>query len=128
MGLSTWVRGVVFGVLVDLVEWEHYAKSIFCSIPKETNLSDILKTTTAKKAAPKAKTTATAEKTVKIAAPKKPAAKKAAPASKIALVPKAEPTHEQISRRAYEIWAGRGYSHGNPHHDWWQAEQELKRA
>jgi hypothetical protein len=92
-------------------------------------LSDTPKKTTAKKAAPKPTTTATAEKTVKAAAPKKPAAtKKAAPASKIALVPKPEPTHEQISRRAYEIWAGRGYSHGNPHHDWWLAEQELKRA
>jgi Protein of unknown function (DUF2934) len=96
-------------------------------------LSDTSKTTTAKKAAPKAKTTAAAEKTVKAAAPKPDAkkaaaAKKAAPASKIALVPKTEPTHEQISRRAYEIWAGRGYTHGNPHHDWWLAEQELKRA
>jgi hypothetical protein len=91
-------------------------------------VSDTPKKTTAKKATPKVTTTATAEKTVKAAAPKKPAAKKAAPASKIALVPKPEPTHEQISRRAYEIWAGRGYSHGNPHHDWWLAEQELKRA
>ena len=118
--------GLLFRLLLDLVIWEHYAKSIFCSIPKETNLSDTSKKTTTK-ATPKAKTTATAEKTVKAAAPKKPAAKKA-PASKIALVPKAEPTHEQISRRAYEIWAGRGYTHGNPHHDWWLAEQELKRA
>jgi Protein of unknown function (DUF2934) len=117
-----------------LVEWEDYAKSIFCSIPKETNLSDTSKKTTTKAAhKAKAKTTTSAETTVKAAAPKPvakkaAAAKKAAPASKIALVPKAEPTHEQISRRAYEIWAGRGYTHGNPHHDWWVAEQELKRA
>jgi Protein of unknown function (DUF2934) len=109
-------------------------KFYFCPIPKESNLSDTSKKTTTK-ATPKAKTTASAEKTVKAAAPKpvakKPAAKKAAPAApaaKIALVPKVEPTHEQISRRAYEIWAGRGYTHGNPHHDWWVAEQELKRA
>jgi hypothetical protein len=91
-------------------------------------LSDTPKKTTAKKPTPKVTTTATTEKTVKAAAPKKPEAKKTAPASKIALVPKPEPTHEQISRRAYEIWAGRGYTHGNPHHDWWVAEQELKRA
>ena len=37
-------------------------------------------------------------------------------------------THEQIARRAYEIWAGRGYRQGDPVHDWWQAEQDLKRA
>jgi hypothetical protein len=92
-------------------------------------VSETQKKTTAKKATPKVTTTATTEKTVKAAAPKKaPAAKKTAPASKIALVPKPEPTHEQISRRAYEIWAGRGYTQGNPHHDWWLAEQELKRA
>ncbi len=91
-------------------------------------MSETVKKTTTKKTTPKAAT----EKSVKAApAAKKPAvAKESAPAaaSKIALVPKPAPTHEQIARRAYEIWAGRGYNHGNQAHDWWQAEQELKRA
>ncbi len=91
----------------------------------------VKKTTTRKTTTPKAAPKAAAEKpVVKSAAAKPAAAKKTAPAaaSKIALVPKAEPTHEQIARRAYEIWAGRGYRHGNQAHDWWQAEQDLKRA
>jgi len=40
----------------------------------------------------------------------------------------AAPAHEQISRRAYEIWARRGFSHGNHNQDWTQAERELKSA
>jgi Protein of unknown function (DUF2934) len=63
---------------------------------------------------------------VKAAPAKKIAAKKAAP-TPIALVA-AAPAHEQISQRAYEIWAKRGFSHGNHSQDWTQAEQELKRA
>ena len=35
------------------------------------------------------------------------------------------PTHEQIARRAYEIYAGRGYADGNDKQDWLQAEREL---
>ncbi len=38
------------------------------------------------------------------------------------------PDHEEISRRAYELWAERGFSHGDPNHDWARAEQELRRA
>jgi hypothetical protein len=36
------------------------------------------------------------------------------------------PTHEQIARRAYEIFCARGGTHGNPQDDWFQAERELK--
>ena len=37
-----------------------------------------------------------------------------------------EPTHEQISRRAYEIFLARGGTEGDPVEDWVQAERELK--
>jgi hypothetical protein len=66
-------------------------------------------------------TAATKPATRKTAAPKTP---KAAPGPQ--LVPAL--THEQIAKRADELWASRGYTHGNSVHDWWQAEQELKRA
>lgn len=78
------------------------------------------------------KSKATAKKS-----PAKPATAKKIPAAKnaastAASVPGpvlvASPSHEQIARRAYELWAGRGYTHGNQAHDWWQAETELKRA
>lgn len=36
------------------------------------------------------------------------------------------PTHEQIARRAYEIFLARGGQPGNPEHDWHQAERELR--
>jgi hypothetical protein len=36
------------------------------------------------------------------------------------------PTHEQIARRAYEIFLTRGGQQGNPEHDWHQAERELR--
>lgn len=79
---------------------------------------------TKSKATPKKSTTKPAT-TKKI-----PAAKKAAstPASVPGPVLVPTPSHEQIARRAYEIWAGRGYTHGDQAHDWWQAETELKRA
>ncbi|WP_224372808.1 DUF2934 domain-containing protein [Hyalangium versicolor] len=35
------------------------------------------------------------------------------------------PAHEQIARRAYEIFLARGGQPGNPEHDWHQAEREL---
>ncbi|AGC43584.1 hypothetical protein MYSTI_02262 [Myxococcus stipitatus DSM 14675] len=35
-------------------------------------------------------------------------------------------THEQISRRAYEIFMARGGLHGSHEQDWAQAERELK--
>lgn len=36
------------------------------------------------------------------------------------------PTHEQIARRAYEIFMARGGQPGNPEQDWAQAERELQ--
>ena len=36
------------------------------------------------------------------------------------------PTHEQIARRAYELFLARGGSHGRHEDDWLQAERELK--
>jgi hypothetical protein len=36
------------------------------------------------------------------------------------------PSHEQIARRAYEIFLARGGQQGNPEQDWFQAERELR--
>jgi hypothetical protein len=36
------------------------------------------------------------------------------------------PTHEQISKRAYEIFLARGGQHGRQDEDWAQAERELR--
>ena len=38
---------------------------------------------------------------------------------------KAAPSHEEISRRAYEIFLERNGAPGNPHSDWLRAEAEL---
>ena len=40
--------------------------------------------------------------------------------------PNRAPTHEEISRRAYELWAKRGGEGGNAQEDWLRAEQELR--
>jgi hypothetical protein len=53
---------------------------------------------------------------------RKPRAK---PASVIALVP---PTHEEIARRAFELYVARGQSDGSEVGDWLQAESELAAA
>ena len=58
---------------------------------------------------PKAKSTATAK-------PKTIRAKKSSP------------THEEISRRAYEIYLERNGAPGDPHADWLRAEAELSAA
>ena len=76
------------------------------------------------KKAPAKKAVATTDAT-KIVAKKAPA-KQAIAAPAAAVV--ATPGHEQISQRAYLIWANRGFSHGDPNHDWIQAERDLKRA
>ena len=70
-----------------------------------------------------------AKTATKAAAATKPAVRKVA-ARKTAVGPHLVPalTHEQIAHRAYEIWANRGYTHGANVQDWWQAEQDLKRA
>jgi hypothetical protein len=35
------------------------------------------------------------------------------------------PTHEEIARRAYELFLARGGVHGHHEEDWLQAEREL---
>ncbi|MBI3181571.1 MAG: DUF2934 domain-containing protein [Myxococcales bacterium] len=39
--------------------------------------------------------------------------------------PEEGPTHEEIARRAYELWQARGRTHGRQEEDWLQAEREL---
>lgn len=36
------------------------------------------------------------------------------------------PSHEEVERRAYEIYVARGGIHGQDLEDWLQAERELK--
>ena len=38
----------------------------------------------------------------------------------------AGPSHEQIARRAYELWEERGKPHGSDEEDWHGAEHELQ--
>ncbi len=38
----------------------------------------------------------------------------------------ADPTPEEIERRAYDIFLARGGTDGNPFDDWLQAERELQ--
>ena len=40
--------------------------------------------------------------------------------------PARQVTQEQIAKRAYEIYAGRGYAAGDPTADWHEAERQLK--
>ncbi|WP_164006793.1 DUF2934 domain-containing protein [Pyxidicoccus trucidator] len=40
--------------------------------------------------------------------------------------PRNSPTHEQVARRAYEIFLARGSTPGNSEQDWFQAERELR--
>ncbi|MBZ4418199.1 DUF2934 domain-containing protein [Myxococcus sp. RHSTA-1-4] len=56
-----------------------------------------------------------------------PASTPARPPSTMAVAPapRNTPTHEQIARRAYEIFLARGGTPGNPEQDWFQAEREL---
>lgn len=36
------------------------------------------------------------------------------------------PSHEEIARRAYQLWEERGKPHGSPDEDWHLAEHELQ--
>lgn len=35
-------------------------------------------------------------------------------------------SHDEIRMLAHRYWAERGHPHGNPEHDWFRAEQELR--
>lgn len=35
-------------------------------------------------------------------------------------------SHEEIRMLAHRYWAERGHPHGNPEHDWFRAEEELR--
>lgn len=50
----------------------------------------------------------------------------AAPA--VVVVAKPAPSHEQIARRAYELYLQRGATHGCDLQDWIAAERELTHA
>ena len=39
-----------------------------------------------------------------------------------------EPSHTEISDRAYALYAARGFRDGDPVHDWLSAEQQLRSA
>jgi hypothetical protein len=65
-----------------------------------------------------------AEKTTK---PRKAPAKKKTTAE-VAEPIVIRPTHEQIAALAQKFWAERGYTDGNPEHDWLRAERELMQA
>ena len=51
--------------------------------------------------------------------------KTATPAPRKPRSAKAQPTHEQIAQRAYEIYLERGATPGDPMQDWLRAELEL---
>jgi hypothetical protein len=36
------------------------------------------------------------------------------------------PSHDEIARRAYELFLARGRQHGRAHEDWMTAERELR--
>lgn len=67
-----------------------------------------------------AKTTTPAEKE-SAKAPSAPAQTQTQPQN----TARSGPSHEQIARRAYEIFLARGGQGGNPEQDWHQAEREL---
>ena len=78
-------------------------------------------------AAPK-KTTKTAPVATPAAAPaverseiKASGTKSPAPAAAARII-----THDMISKRAYEIFASRGYAAGDQNADWLEAERQLK--
>ena len=67
-------------------------------------------------------------KTVKGEKTSAPLSAKAPKASAKASAPKDEPTHEQIAKRAYELYLARGSQEGNHEDDWLMAEAELRHS
>jgi len=35
-------------------------------------------------------------------------------------------SYDEVAKRAYEIYASRGYARGNPQDDWYEAERQLR--
>jgi hypothetical protein len=56
---------------------------------------------------------------IKGSGPQAGAGRAAAPSSRVI-------THDMIARRAFEIYASRGYAAGNQDHDWHEAERQLR--
>ena len=91
-------------------------------------------------AMPRKTTTKTEEKVVELpraanqaVTPAKPVAAKAVAVEPVPNQPASDetrpnrgPTHEEISRRAYELWVRRGGVGGSAQEDWLRAEQELR--
>jgi hypothetical protein len=74
-----------------------------------------------------AKTPTTNEKeTAKVPSPPAKASTSANTTATTNTAARTGPTHEQIARRAYEIFQARGSQPGNPEQDWHQAERELR--
>ncbi len=48
------------------------------------------------------------------------------PPSMVTGAPSSEPTNDQVSSRAYELFLARGAEHGHDLEDWIQAERELR--
>jgi hypothetical protein len=69
----------------------------------------------------------TGRKTVKGDKTSAPKAVKAGGSKKAkeAGVAKAAPSHDEIAKRAYELYLARGSEHGHDEQDWAQAESEL---
>jgi hypothetical protein len=76
-----------------------------------------------KAAAPARAKAPKAAKAPEAATAKAPKAAKAAQVAPEAPVPRPEPTHDEIARRAYELWLSRG---GAAHQNWLDAEAELR--
>ena len=63
-------------------------------------------------------------KTVKATSTSAPRASKARAAANVTA---ANPTHEEIAKRSYELYLARGAADGHDVEDWVQAETELSR-
>jgi len=88
---------------------------------KKTETTKTTKTA-AGKAAPK-KAPSKAPKKAPAKAPKKSA--KRTRKAEAPLIVRGRPTHDEIARRAYQIWEHRGYLHGHDVQDWTTAELQL---
>jgi hypothetical protein len=66
----------------------------------------------------------TGRKTIKGEKTSAPKAAKAGASTSVSAA-KSVPTHEQIAKRAYELYLARGAEHGHDAEDWAQAESDL---